>query len=53
MLAINRVCLLAVSDSVIFLPVGANVFYHMEKYEEAIADCERATTLDPNFTKVS
>ena len=32
---------------------GANVFYHMEKYEEAIADCERAIQVDPTFTKVS
>ena len=30
---------------------GANVFYHLEKYEEAILDCERAIQIDPNFTK--
>lgn len=29
------------------------MFYTLEKYEEAIADCERAITIDPNFTKVS
>lgn len=30
---------------------GANVFYHLEKYEEAILDCERAIQIDPNFAK--
>jgi len=29
------------------------VFYTLEKYEEAIKDCERAIEIDPNFTKVS
>ena len=32
---------------------GANVYYTLEKYEEAIADCERAIQIDPTFTKVS
>ena len=32
--------------------LGANVYYTLEKYEEAIADCERAMQIDPNFTKV-
>ena len=29
------------------------MFYHLEKYEECIADCERAMQVDPAFTKVS
>ena len=32
---------------------GANVYYHLEKYDEAIKDCERALCVDPTFTKVS
>ena len=35
-----------------FTVSGANVYYTLEKYEEAIADCERAMQIDPNFTKV-
>ena len=33
--------------------LGANVYYHLEKYEEAIADCEQAIQIDPTFTKVT
>lgn len=29
------------------------MFYHLEKYEEAILDCDRAIEIDPTFTKVS
>lgn len=27
------------------------MFYHLEKYEEAILDCDRAIEIDPTFTK--
>lgn len=27
------------------------MYYHLEKYEEAIQDCERAASIDPTFTK--
>ena len=27
------------------------MFYTLEKYEEAITDCQRAIELDPNFVK--
>ena len=34
-----------------FVSTGATVYYELEEYEKAIADCERATSIDPNFTK--
>lgn len=30
---------------------GANVYYKLERFEEAIADCQQAIEIDPNFTK--
>ena len=33
--------------------IGANVHYTLQDFEKAIADCEKAIQIDPNFTKVS
>ena len=33
--------------------IGANVYYTLQEYEKAIADCEAAIQIDANFTKVS
>ena len=39
-------CLLLTWD-IVCITIGANVFFTLEKYEEAITDCQRAIELDP------
>ena len=36
-----------------FNSTGANVYYTLQDFPNAIADCEKAIQIDPNFTKVS
>ena len=36
-----------------FATIGANVHLHLEQFDEAIEDSQKAIELDPNFTKVS
>ena len=30
---------------------GANVYHKLEQFDKAIADCQQAIEIDPNFTK--
>ena len=39
-------------QNAIYFSNRANVYYTTQEYERAIADCESALQIDPNFTKV-
>lgn len=39
------------TKNISFCLAGANVYYTLQDFQNAIADCEKAIQIDPNFTK--